>query len=273
MFGAIVGDIVGSRFEFHNHKSVEFDFFHKDCKFTDDSIHTIALADSILTDRPYNQLLKEYSKKYQDRGYGGSFKKWVESDSMEPYDSWGNGSAMRTSPVGWAYNDVKTVLEKAKEFASATHNHIEGVKGAQAVSIAIFLARTGKTKEYIKAYITEVFGYNLELPVDLIRETYTFHVGCKNTVPQAITCFLESSNYEEAIRLAISIGGDSDTLAAITGSIAEAYYKAIGLQHVYRAMQILDYDLLKTAMEFHTKYIENVITNPFKLPLSPNVDR
>lgn len=227
MIGAIIGDVVGSRFEKNNIKSREFDLFHKDCRFTDDTVLTIAIADCILQDGDYEKTVKQYGRRYPFAGYGGTFKKWLAGIIQGPYQSWGNGSAMRVSPIGWAFHDEKTVLEEAAKSAAITHDHPEGIKGAQAVAMAVFLARNGKSRLEIKEYVETNFGYNLHRTIDQIRPGYAFDVSCQGSVPEAIIAFLESEDFEDAIRTAISIGGDSDTIASMTGAIAEAYYRSI----------------------------------------------
>ena len=256
MLGAIAGDIIGSVYEWNNIKSKEFDLFSPEAFFTDDSVLTIALAEAILNDEDYGQVMKRYYNRYPYAGYGGSFHKWARGHDTKPYNSWGNGSAMRTSPVGYAFEELEEVLLKAKRFASFTHNHPEGIKGAQATSTAIFLARKGASKEMIKLYITQQFQYNLTRTIDEIRPNYEFDVSCQGTVPQAITAFIESENYEDAIRNAISIGGDSDTLACITGSIAEAFYGKLPQNIATTAMNILDRNLRDIVVTFLEKYIQ-----------------
>ncbi len=227
IIGAIAGDVIGSVFEWNNIKTTKFPLFTDETTFTDDTILTIAVADSILNGKDFGSTIKTYARKYSAYGYGASFRKWFESDKSEPYNSWGNGSAMRVSPVGFAYNSLDKTLQVAKETAAVTHNHPEGIKGAQAVASAIYHARTGKSKDFIKNYISQTFEYNLNRTIDEIRPSYSFDVSCQGSVPEAIIVFLESTNFEDAIRLAISIGGDSDTIACITGGIASAYYKEI----------------------------------------------
>lgn len=224
MLGAIAGDIIGSVYEFANIKTKDFPLFREDCFFTDDTVLTVALAESILTGDDYLDLVLEYYHRYPHCGYGGRFRHWAEHGPHTPYNSWGNGSAMRVSPVGFAYDDLDTVLEKARESAEITHNHPEGIKGAQATAAVIFLARTGCSKEGIKNYVEVSFGYDLSTSLDEIRPHYRFDESCQGTVPQAIRAFLESTDWEDAVRNAVSLGGDSDTLAAITGGIAEAAY-------------------------------------------------
>jgi ADP-ribosylglycohydrolase len=227
IIGAVIGDVIGSVFEWHNIKTTEFDLYNPNCDFTDDTVLTIAVADSILNKKDFAKTIWEYGRKYRGRGYGGSFSNWLKEDNLQPYGSFGNGSAMRASAVGFAFNDIETVMEVAKQSAEVTHNHPEGIKGAQATATAIFLARQGKSKQEIKDYITQTFDYNLDFTLDEIRPFYNFEVTCQGSVPQAIVAFLESSDFENAIRLAISIGGDSDTIACITGGIASAFYKKI----------------------------------------------
>lgn len=224
MIGAICGDIVGSVYEFNNLKSKEFDLFAPDAAFTDDSVLTVATMDVLLNGKNYAKTYKDWFEKYPDSGYGGGFLKWGLSDSLEPYNSWGNGSAMRVSPVGFWYKTIEETRKAARASAEVTHNHPEGIKGAGATAAAIFLARTGSDKAAIKKYVEEQFDYNLSETVDSIRSWYRFDESCQGTVPQAIICFLEGKNFEDAIRNAISVGGDSDTLACITGGIAEAFF-------------------------------------------------
>jgi ADP-ribosylglycohydrolase len=225
MLGALAGDLIGSVYEFDDNKPpYDFPLFSKDSQFTDDSILTIALADSIIHNIDYKLKLKEYFRLYPGIGYGGNFYKWAMSDSMEPYNSYGNGSAMRVSPVGWAYNSLGQVLEAAKQSAMPTHNHPEGIKGAQATASAIYLLRKGITKDELKTYIETTFKYDLDLDYDELIDTYGFDETCQRTVPQAIYTFLISQDFEDSIRRAICIGGDSDTVTCINGSIAEAAY-------------------------------------------------
>ena len=256
MLGAITGDIIGSVYEWDNIKSKEFDLFSPEAFFTDDSVLTVALAEAILNEDNYGQVMKKYYDRYPDAGYGGSFHKWAKGLDLKPYNSWGNGSAMRTSPVGYAFETLDEVLHKAEYFASFTHNHPEGIKGAQATAVSIFLARKGASKEMIKLYITQQFQYDLSRSIDEIRPDYKFDVSCQGSVPQAITAFIESENYEDAIRNAISIGGDSDTLACITGGIAEAFYGELPKDIAETAMNILDENLREMVARFYKKYIQ-----------------
>src|SRR4051794_32513520 len=214
MLGAIAGDIIGSIYEHRNIKTTRFPLFHPLCRFTDDTVLTVALADSLLHGTRFVDLLKRYYRAYPRAGYGGMFHEWAQAEDSRPYNSWGNGSAMRVSPVGFAFDTLEDVLERARRSAEVTHDHPEGIKGAQAVASAIFLARTGKGKEHIKNYVEAAFGYDLGTPLDEIRESYEFDVSCQGSVPQAIRAFLESDDFEDAIRRAISIGGDRDTDAS-----------------------------------------------------------
>ena len=256
MIGAIAGDIVGSVYEFGNIKTKAFPLFSPKCFFTDDTVLTVALADSVLTGTPYVDNLKIFYNWYPDSGYGGSFRRWAKSINPAPYNSWGNGAAMRISPAGYAYNDLDTVLQKAKEFTEVTHDHPEGIKGGQATATAIFLARKGKSKAEIKDFIETKFQYDLTRHVDEIRPSYEFDVSSQGTVPQAIRAFLDSTDFEDAIRTAISLGGDSDTLACITGGIAQAFYGGVPKPIVTKVYGILDERLEKITREFMGKYCE-----------------
>lgn len=227
MKGAIIGDIVGSRLERSGPKTTDFDLFTVECHYTDDTVLTVAVADAILGQKDFGATIKSYALRYPNAGYGGTFRKWMRDELEEEYCSWGNGSAMRVSPVGWLYNDLDTILVKAWETAMPTHGHPEGVKGAQAIAAAIFLARQGGGKEDIRKYITNTFGYNLRRTVEEIRPDYTFDVSCQGSVPEAIIAFLDSRDLVDAIRLAVSLGGDTDTQAAMAGSIAEAFYGGV----------------------------------------------
>ena len=227
MLGAIIGDIVGSIYEWHNIKTKEFPLFGQKCKFTDDTVMTIAVAEGLMnggTPEDYVKAMKRLGRMFPKAGYGGRFRSWLFSDDNKPYNSWGNGSAMRVSPAGCFFDTLEMTENAAEASAAVTHNHPEGIKGAKATAAAIFLARNNKSKEEIKSYIENNYGYDLSGTLDKIRPTYKFDVSCMGTVPEAIIAFLESEDFEDAIRNAISLGGDSDTLAAITGSIAEAAY-------------------------------------------------
>ncbi len=229
MIGAIAGDIIGSRWEFNRIKTTEFPLFSEKNGFTDDSIMTAAIADAILHDKDPAKTMREWSRKIRPRknvgGYGKRFFQWLAAREVQPpYNSFGNGAAMRISPVGFYYDTLDEVLVKAEFYTVVSHNHPEGIKGAQATATAIFLARTGSSKDEIRCYVTDRFGYDLSRSCDEIRPDYSFNETCQGTVPEAIICFLESTDFESAVRLAVSLGGDSDTLGCITGSIAEAFY-------------------------------------------------
>ena len=254
IIGAVIGDVIGSVFEWNNIKTTNFDLFNPKCDFTDDTVLTIAVADCILNKKDFAKTIWEYGRKYRGRGYGGSFRNWLQEDNLKPYGSFGNGSAMRASAVGFSFNDIETVMEVAKQSAKVTHNHPEGIKGAQATATAIFLARQGKSKQAIKDYITQSFDYNLDFTLDEIRPTYKFDVTCQGSVPQAIVAFLESSDFESAIRLAISIGGDSDTIACITGGIASAYYKQIPTEIMDFVVDKLPSEYIEIMNKFDEKY-------------------
>jgi ADP-ribosylglycohydrolase len=254
MLGAIAGDVIGSVYEARPIQTTRFRLFHPLCRFTDDTVLTVALADSILHDIPYVDLLKAYYRSYPNAGYGGSFHQWAQSERSYPYGSWGNGSAMRVSPVGFAFDTLEVVLDRAKRSAEVTHDHPEGIKGAQAVASAVFLARTGKTKEQVKSYVETSFGYHLDTPLDEIRPRYEFHVSCQKSVPQAIRAFLESDGYEDALRQAISLGGDSDTLACMAGGIAQAFYGGIPEEISRRVFEILDEPLGDVTLKFMQEY-------------------
>ena len=224
MLGAVVGDIIGSYYEFHKIKTKEFELFHQQSRFTDDTTLSVAIAKSILDDESYLDNVVDFGLRYFEVGYGSGFKKWLKGSEHLPYNSWGNGSAMRVSAVAWAFDSEDKVLEEAKKSAEITHNHPEGVKGAEATALAIFMARKGETKERIREEISKRFEYDLSRTVDEIRPEYKFEVSCAKSVPESIICFLDSDSFEDAIRNAISLGGDADTMGAIAGSIAEAYY-------------------------------------------------
>ncbi len=256
MFGAMVGDIVGSVYE-HAHppvKTTVFDFFTERSFFTDDTVLTCAVADAILTQQDYGTLIQQYGRNYPGRGYGGRFKRWLFTDPPMPYNSFGNGSAMRVSPVGFAFDTVEDVLHEAEQTALPTHNHPEGIKGAQATALAVFLARTGSSKEDIRGEISSRFGYDLQRTCDDIRPHYSFDVTCQGSVPEAIIAFLDATDFESTIRLAISLGGDADTLACIAGGIAQAYYGDIPGWIKAQAWQCLPSELQQVVDRFDAAY-------------------
>lgn len=265
MLGAIIGDIVGSVYEFDNIKKVDFPFFSARSTYTDDSIMTVAVAEWLLTDNEHThesleKIMVRYAQAYTFPmgGYGGGFAQWLFrperlidyktgeiAGKRVPYNSWGNGAAMRTSAVGWKFRTLEETEKVAAISASITHDHPEGIKGAQATAAAIFLARTGRTKQEIKDYIETRFGYDLSVHTDELRKTYGWEDSCQGTVPPAIRAFLDSNDFEDAVRIAVSLGGDSDTLACITGGIAEAYYQHIPDTILRQAAEKLPAEFLK----------------------------
>lgn len=255
--GAIVGDVVGSRFEFDNNKSKEFELFTRECDYTDDTVMTLAVAKSLIEYGPITdyedykatlvRVMHEVGKRYPHCGYGGRFCSWIMKDITKPYNSYGNGSAMRVSPVGWVATSLEEAEKLAKATAEVSHNHPEGIKGAQVIAGAIYLARCGASKEAICKYAERY--YALDFTLDEIRPTYDFIEICQESVPQAIEAFLEADGFEDTIRAAISIGGDSDTIAAIAGSIAEAYY-GVDADIAATALSFLDDYLLDITIDF-----------------------
>ncbi len=273
MIGAIVGDVVGSRFEWHNRKSKQFTFLKGEnesrhpCRFTDDSVMTLAVADAIMKwheagGGSYEALsraaigsMRMFGRLYPHAGYGGNFDYWIHSDNPQPYNSWGNGSAMRVSACGWAGRTLDEVKAMSRAVTEVTHNHPEGIKGAEATAVATFLARTGKTMEEIKAVVVRDY-YPLGFTLDEIRPIYAFDVSCQGSVPQALEAFFESTSFEDAIRNAISIGGDSDTIGAICGAVAGAYY-GVPADIRVKAETFLDEHLLKALNDFERIIVED----------------
>ena len=267
MYGAIVGDVAGSIFEGGMIKSKNFPFFSKRSRYTDDTVMTCAVAAALLMcegefdneelfKKNLVREMKDLGKMFYDAGYGGNFNQWLlsRSPNPEPYNSYGNGSAMRVSPVAWVSDDISVVKNLARWSAEVTHNHPEGVKGAEATAVAAFLARTGKSKDAIELYIRGNYYPELKNEVDSIRDDFVFNESCQYNVPPAISCFLAGENFEDVVRLAISLGGDTDTNAAIAGSIAEAYYgipkRMIGEVKAYRMPDVL----VMIADEFEKKF-------------------
>jgi ADP-ribosylglycohydrolase len=225
MLGAIAGDVIGSVHEWAGTKTPHFDpLFHPDCGPTDDSVLTVAIADHLLNGEDLVDTLKMWTLLYPNAGYGGNYLRWASSTRRDAYNSFGNGSAMRVSPVAWAFDDIGQVLHHAERTAAVTHNHPEGIKGAQATAAAIFLARQKRSRDDIRDYIETTFGYNLRRELGWIRRGYIFDVTCQGSVPEAIIAFLEAESFEEAVRNAISLGGDADTQGCIAGSIAQAMW-------------------------------------------------
>ena len=227
LWGAVAGDVIGSMYESYSTKSYDFELFPLGARFTDDTVMTMANADWLVSGDSLVGIMQQCGTEYPKAGYGGMFRRWLWQDMPQPYNSFGNGSAMRVSPVGWAFNTIEETLKAAEESAAVTHNHPEGIKGAQAVAACVFMARTGHTKEEIKAFVEKRFGYDLNRTLDEIRPHYRFDVTCQGSVPESIIAFLESHDFEDAIRLTVSLGGDADTMGAITGAIAEAFYGGV----------------------------------------------
>jgi ADP-ribosyl-[dinitrogen reductase] hydrolase len=238
MLGAVVGDVIGSPFEQCNVKSTAFRLFDRGAQCTDDSILTVATADAILTDGDYRRAYQDYFHRFPNAGYGGKFVVWANRREAQPYNSWGNGSAMRSSPVGWARSTLDAVLDEAERTAAVTHDHPDGIMGAQAVAACVFLARTEHDRERIREFVHVGCHYPLDRSLDEIRPKYEFDATCKGTVPVAVQAFLESTDFESAIRLAVSVGGDSDTIACIAGAIAHAYYGQIPKHLLQPVMEI-----------------------------------
>lgn len=254
MIGAIAGDVIGSVYEAHPIKSMDFPLFGRESQFTDDTVLTVATVYSILEQCDYAEAFRTFGRRYPRAGYGGAFYHWLFSSRSGPYNSWGNGSAMRVSPVGFAFESVDAVLEEAERSASVTHNHPEGIKGAQATALAVFLARKGEDKDSIKDDIEKRFTYNLSRTLDDIRPGYRFDVSCQGSVPESITAFLESKDFEDAIRKAVSLGGDSDTMACIAGGIAHAFYRKIPEDIVANVRERLPVEFLEIIDRFMGMY-------------------
>ena len=260
MIGAILGDMVGSPYEFHNIKKESFPLLQQKSRYTDDTVMTLAVAKSLMdgygkTDEEITEILisnmKKYGRMFPDAGYGGMFYQWLMTGETKPYNSFGNGSAMRVSSVGWLYPTIDETLHMAALTAGVTHNHPKGIKGAQAIAAAIYLARTGSDKEEIMDYVRRNFRYNVDFTLDEIRPVYHFDVTCQGSVPQAIRAFYEGSDYESTLRKAVSIGGDSDTISCMAGGIAEAYY---GMPEMLKeeCLDILPTELRKIVEQFKT---------------------
>lgn len=254
MLGAIAGDVIGSIYERHAIKTTDFPLLGKQNRFTDDTVMTVAVADAILEQSDYAAAMKQFGRKYPNAGYGGTFINWLFEAEVQPYGSWGNGSAMRVSPIGRAFDTAERVLVEAERSAEVSHNHPEGIKGAKATALAVFLARQGYDKAHLRQEISRRFGYNLSRTVEEIRPTYRFDVSCQGSVPEAIIAFLDSTSYEDAVRLAVSLGGDSDTLACIAGGIAEVYYGTVPTPIADPVRALLPEDLLRVVDRFNEKY-------------------
>jgi ADP-ribosylglycohydrolase len=254
MLGAIAGDIIGSVFEHDPVKTVSFPLFSSHSRFTDDTVLTIAVAYAILRDGDYAAALKAFARNYPGAGYGMSFYRWMKAEEMKPYNSWGNGSAMRVSPVGFAFDSSEAVLKEAQRCAAVTHNHPEGIKGAQATALAIYLSRQGIDKADIRYELTTRFGYEVERRLAEIRPVYFFDVSCQGSVPESLIAFFESRNYEDAVRNAISLGGDADTMGCIAGAVAQSFYRKIPPKIVREARKRLPDEFLGVLDQFNSKF-------------------
>ena len=264
MLGAIAGDVIGSVYEFDNYKGTDFPLFQTSSVPTDDSVLTVATADKLLQGGDYSNAYRGFAVRYPNESYGGMFRQWITDSEQGPYNSFGNGSAMRVSPVAWAFDSLNEVLLEAKRSAEVTHNHPKGITGAQVTAAAIWSARQGATKDEIKDQILSLCDYDLERTLSEIRPVYTFNETCEATVPEAVIAFLESDGFEDAIRKAVSLGGDSDTLACITGSIAEAFYGSVPEEIAREGLSRLDPDLIKIVGEFDRQYLEGRYVNCFQ---------
>jgi ADP-ribosylglycohydrolase len=279
MIGAIIGDIVGSRFEFNNHRSTDFQLFHPDCSFTDDTICTVAVAEWLLRKRQsllppeikldkyafadmeqqlLSKIMREWCRKYPNPagGYGGRFERWIWDDNMRAYNSFGNGSAMRVSPVAWAFDNVQSVIHGATISAEISHNHPEGMKGAQAIAQAIFYLRKGSNKHEVIRFAKNVYGYNSVAACEYLKHLNGFDETCEGTIPVCLQCLQESTDFESAIRLAVSVGGDTDTIAAITGSLAEACY-GVPLWMTKKAIEYIPKDMFSVIRDFVCTFRSN----------------
>lgn len=254
MLGAIAGDMIGAPYERRPTKHKDFPLFSAASRFTDDTVLTVAVADALLRKRSYEEALYDWGNRYPDAGYGAMFASWLRNPVSQPYNSWGNGSAMRVSPVGWAFGDLDQVMLEAARSAAVTHNHPEGVKGAQAVAAAVFLGRSGKSKQDIRSLLEYVVGYDLSRSLDEIRSGYSFEVSCQASVPEALIAFFEAEDFEDAIRNAVSLGGDADTQACIAGAVAEACYGGVPQQIASRTLQRLTPDLQRVVSEFQDRF-------------------
>lgn len=258
MLGAIAGDVIGSVHEHSGTKTKNFPLFVEASQFTDDTVLTVAVAERLLRGGSYVDWYHEYFHAYPEAGYGSSFIHWAEHRCREPYYSWGNGAAMRVSPIGIACNTLEEVLAQARASAEVTHNHPEGIRGAQATAAAVFLARSGYTKADIKTYIEQEFGYCLSERLDDIREHYCFDVSCQGSVPQSIIAFLEADGFEDAVRNAISLGGDADTMACIAGGIAEAFFGGVPDEIASQTLAVLDERLRNVVGEFQERFADRL---------------
>jgi ADP-ribosylglycohydrolase len=254
MLGAIAGDVIGSVHEGAGTKTKDFPLFTPESTFTDDTVLTVAVADCLLHGRDYVDAFHDYFDAYPAAGFGGTFFWWASSRRRQPYNSWGNGSAMRVSPVAYFGATLDEVLAEARRTAAVTHDHEQGIRGAQATAAAVFLARAGRSKEEIRRYTEEQFGYFLDERLDDLRPTYHFDVSCQGSVPQSILAFLESTSFEDAVRNAISLGGDADTMACIAGAIAEPFYGGVPPAIAAHVLAALDEPLRSVVQEFQERF-------------------
>lgn len=254
MLGAIAGDVVGSVYERARTKQKDFPLFSRHSRFTDDTVLTVAVAESLLRGQDFVDTFHDYFRAYPHAGYGETFYLWAALQKREAYNSWGNGSAMRVSPVAYFGSTLEDVLREAERSAAVTHNHEHGIRGAQAVAAAVFLARTGASKDEIRSYTEREFGYFLDETLDQLRPTYHFDVSCQGSVPQSIIAFLESTDFEDAVRNAISLGGDADTMACIAGAIAEPFYGGVPPEIAERVLAALDDRLRGVVRDFQERF-------------------
>jgi ADP-ribosylglycohydrolase len=256
MIGSLIGDIAGSTYEFLENKDSTVELFPPGSSFTDDTVMSVATAHAILSGVSYRDAYLDFGTRYPDPmgAYGMRFAQWLRSGG-EPYGSWGNGSAMRAGAIGWGFPSLERISEEAKASASVSHNHPEGIKGAQAIATAVWLAKNGRTVDEIRDHVKGTFGYKLDRTLDEIRPTYRFDESCQGTVPEALTAFFESTDFESAIRNAISLGGDADTLACITGAVAEAHYRDIPDYMIKVVDRVLDEPLMEVVRAFRAKYV------------------
>ena len=254
MLGAIAGDVFGASYEFRSFKEEDFDLFSLPRFFTDDTVLTIATAETLMGDGDYAAAYRRWGRRYPNRCYGGRFLDWLEDSSLGPYNSYGNGSAMRVSPIGWAFDSLTEVLEEAERSASVSHNHPEGIKGAQATAGSIYLARMGASRMEIRDEIVDRFGYDLNRTVEDIRPDYSFNETCQGSVPEALVAFLDANDFEHALRLAISLDGDADTQAAITGSVAEAFWGGVPERIENEVREVLEKPLIDVLDRFTRRH-------------------
>ncbi len=254
MWGGILGDVIGSIYENAGKKTMYFPLFEKTSTFTDDTVMNMATIDVLLNGLPYAETYKLYGQNYPNRGYGRGFRAWIDSHDLSPYNSFGNGSAMRVLAIGYAFETLYEVLAEAKASAEVTHNHPEGIKGAEAVASTVFLARKGKSKAEIREYLRTAFGYDMYRTIEEIRPNYTFSAHCQTSVPEAIIAFLDSKDWLSSVRLAISLGGDADTQACIAGGIAEAFYKEIPYDSFFIGKHAIPKNFKNLLSQFYDKY-------------------